>query len=214
MAYSDACVFPYPSGDTSVRRFALEARYMGFDSLVCAGCVSGEFSGVRIYSGLHTKAKNQNELVRAIRKCGASPDIVLVEAGDASFNRAAISTGGVDILRGIHNSGRRAFDDVCGRNAAENSVAVDLDISALVCRRGISRQKALESFAEIMKFQRKFGFMVSVSSGASSYVDMRSPDEIVSLCGLFGMEEDEVLSSLSSVDCIINRPPFVGVIVE
>lgn len=215
MAYSDACVFPYPSGDTSARRFALEAKYMGFDSIVCAdgnGGVSGEFYGVRVYRALHVRAKNQNELVKAMRKCGFGPDIVLVTAGDAAFNRAVLSTGGAGVLRGMHDAGSRAFDDVCARKAAENSVAIDLDLSAIICRKGNSRQKALECFAGIMKFQRKFGFPVSISSGASSYVNMRSVEEIVSLCGIFGMEEDEVRSALGSVDAIINRPPVVDVI--
>ncbi|MBN1431457.1 MAG: ribonuclease P [Methanomicrobiaceae archaeon] len=215
MAYSDACVFPYPSGDTSVRRFAIEARYMGFDSIVCAdGGFSGDIFGVRVYRALCVKAKNQNDLVRAIRKSGFRPDIVLAEAGDTSFNRAALSTGGVDILRGIHDAGRRAFDDVCARKAVENFIAVDIDLSAIICRKGVSRQKALESFAEILKFQRKFGFMISISSGASSYINMRSADEIMSICGIFGMEKDEAASALGSVDSIINRQPVVGVISE
>jgi len=213
MAYSDACVFPYPAGDTSVRRFALEARYMGFDSIVCTdGEISGDISGVGVYRALHVRAKNQNDLVRAIRKCKFSPDIVLAVAGDASFNRAALSTGGVGILRGIHDAGKRAFDDVCAKKASENSVAVDIDLSAVICRRGVSRHKALESFAEILKFQRKFGFPLSISSGASSYINMRSVDEIVHLCELFGMDEGETRSALGSVDEIINRPAFVEVI--
>lgn len=217
MAYSDACVFPYPSGDTSVRRFALESKYLGFDSIVCAdgnGGVSGEFYGVRVYRALHLRQKNQNDLVKAMRKCRSKPDIILVSAGDATFNRAALSTGGVGILRGIHDAGSRAFDDVCGIKAAGNSVAVDIDLSAIICRRENPRQKALESFAEIMKFQRKFGFPVSISSGASSYIHMRSVDEIVSLCGIFGMEEDEVKAALGSVDAIINSQPVVEVIDE
>ena len=192
---------------------------MGFDSIVCsAGVFPGEFppeySGVRIYRGLCVKAKNQNDLVRAIRKCKTGYDLVLAEAGDASFNRAALSTGGVSILRGIHDAGKRAFDDVCAKNAAENSIAVDIDLSAIICRRGISRQKALESFAEILMFRGKFGFPVSISSGASSYISMRSVDEILSLCDIFGMEEDETKLGLQSVESIVNRPPVVEVIEE
>lgn len=188
---------------------------MGFDSLVCAGCdLPGDLYGVRIYSGLYVKTKKQNDVARTIRRSGAGYDIVLVDAGDASFNRAALSVGGTGILRGIHDAGKRAFDDVCGRNAADNFTAVDLDLSAIICRRGISRQKALEAFAEVMKFQRKFGFPVSISSGAASYVNMRSPGEIVSLCGLFGMEDEEVYSALGAADSIVNRLPAVGVVDE
>lgn len=192
---------------------------MGFDSIVCAAGdfspeIPGEFSGVRIYRALYVKAKNQNVLVRTIRKCKYRPDIILVEAGDASFNRAALSTGGVNILRGIHEAGKRAFDDVCARKAAENAIAVDIDLSAVIRMRGISRQKALESFAEILMFQRKFGFPVSVSSGASSYINMRSVDEIVSLCEIFGMEKDEAKFALGSVESVVNSPSVVEVIDE
>ena len=36
MKITDACVYPYPVGDSSVRRFALEARSFGYDSIVAA----------------------------------------------------------------------------------------------------------------------------------------------------------------------------------
>ncbi len=42
MKITDACVYPYPFGDSSVRRMALEARSLGFDRLVAAGVSSGE----------------------------------------------------------------------------------------------------------------------------------------------------------------------------
>ena len=43
MKITDAAVFPYPCGDTSVRRLALEARSLGFDSLVAADTTPGQF---------------------------------------------------------------------------------------------------------------------------------------------------------------------------
>ncbi len=53
MKITDACVYPYPCGDSSVRRMALEARSLGFDRLVAAGVSSGEHFGIEVLHGCH-----------------------------------------------------------------------------------------------------------------------------------------------------------------
>ena len=45
MKITDACVYPYPCGDSSVRRMALEAKALGFDRLVANDTPSGEVYG-------------------------------------------------------------------------------------------------------------------------------------------------------------------------
>ena len=48
MKITDACVYPYPCGDSSVRRMALEAKALGFDRLVADDTPSGEYYGIEI----------------------------------------------------------------------------------------------------------------------------------------------------------------------
>lgn len=213
MLYSDACVYPYPSGDSSVRRMALEARYLGYGRLVCMDCeTSGEFYGVSLLKGCLICSSGYNDFRKILKKECRGCDIIAAYAGDASFNRSVISSGKVDILKGIERCERRSFDDVSARYAAEKGVAVDIDLSAMIGKSGFLRQKALTMYGDILKFSRKYGFMLSVSSGARSYPEMKGIREVENICSLFGMTTDEVRQSLTSVERILNPPENVEVI--
>ncbi|MDD1669737.1 MAG: ribonuclease P, partial [Methanomicrobiales archaeon] len=41
MPLIDGCIHPYPAGDSSLRRMAIEARELGFDQVVAAGGTGG-----------------------------------------------------------------------------------------------------------------------------------------------------------------------------
>ncbi len=64
MKITDACVYPYPFGDSSVRRMALEAKALGFDRLVAADTPSGEFYGIEIYSGILIRDTAVRDLIK------------------------------------------------------------------------------------------------------------------------------------------------------
>ena len=51
MKITDACVFPYPAGDSSLRRLALEARSCGYDSIVAADTPAAEVFGIAVIPG-------------------------------------------------------------------------------------------------------------------------------------------------------------------
>src|SRR5665647_2342542 len=48
MKITDACVCPYPCGDSSVRRMALEAKDLGFERLVAKDVPSGDEYGSKM----------------------------------------------------------------------------------------------------------------------------------------------------------------------
>ncbi|MBP2132456.1 ribonuclease P/MRP protein subunit RPP1 [Methanomicrobium sp. W14] len=204
MVLSDACVFVYPDGDTSVRRMALESRYLGIERILCAG-YSGcnSYSGVFVVGAVCLRPKDFRNFMSSLKKTG-SYDIITVAAGDAGLNRSLISSGRIHILRGIEYAPKKAFDDVCALNAAEKGTAIDINLSSLTRKKGILRQKALDSFSEILKFQRKFGFSLTLSSGARSCTELLSVRDMENLCGLFGMTDDEVKSALNSVDSLLS----------
>jgi len=213
MLYSDACVYPYPSGDTTVRRLALEARYLGYGCIVCADCeTSGEFYGVRVLRGCLIRSSGFNDFRKILKKECRGSDIVAAYAGDASFNRSVISSKKINILKGTERCDRRAFDDVSARYASEKDVAVDIDLSAIIGKSGYLRQKALTTYGDILKFSRKYGFMLTISSGARSYPEMKGVREVENICSLFGMTPDEVRCALTSVEKILNPQQNVEVI--
>ena len=206
MKITDACVYPYPSGDSSVRRMALEARYLGFDRLVAPGISSGEFFGIEVSHGILLRDTPLKDLISRIRQEKNNATVVSVQAGDNGFNRAVIGIKGVHILRGIQSADKTAFDHVAARMAADSRVAVDIDLSPLISGRGITRQRAIHRYRDILVLERRFEFPITLSSHARSILEMRAVREIAGLCSLIGMETPDIERVFTGID-LITTPP-------
>ena len=213
MKITDACVYPYPCGDSSVRRMALEAKALGFDRLVAADTPSGEFYGIEIYPGILIRDSTVKDLISCIKRERNNKAVVSVQAGDNGFNRSAINLKGVHILRGLHSADKNAFDHVAAKMAADNRVAIDLDLSPLISGRGFTRQRAMPRYRDILVLERRYEFPLTISSHARSILDMRAVREITGLCSLVGMDTPDVEMAFFGVDIITTPPnPAVKVI--
>ena len=213
MKITDACVYPYPSGDSSVRRMALEAKALGFDRLVAADTPSGVFYGIEIYSGILIRDTAIRDLTNRIKRERNNKAVVSVQAGDNGFNRSVINLKGVHILSGLHSADKNAFDHVAAKMASDNRVAIDLDLSPLISGRGFTRQRAMHRYRDILVLERRFEFPVTLSSHARSILDMRAVREIAGLCSLLGMDIPDVEKAFFGVDIITTPPnPAVKVI--
>ena len=213
MKITDASVYPYPYGDSSVRRMALEAKALGFDRLVAADTPSGEFYGIEIYSGILIRDTAVRDLICRIKRERNNEPVVSVQAGDNGFNRAVINLKGVHILRGLHSADKNAFDHVAAKMAADNRVAIDLDLSPLISGRGFTRQRAMHRYRDILVLERRYEFPLTISSHARSILDMRAVREITGLCSLVGMDTPDVEMAFFGVDIITTPPnPAVKVI--
>ena len=203
MKITDACVFPYPCGDSSVRRMALEAKALGFERLVAKDIPAGEFYGIEIYTGIHIRDIAVRDLINRIKREKNKEAVLSVQAGDNRFNRAVISTKGVHILRGLCSADKNAFDHVAARMASDNRVAVDIDLSPLISGRGITRQRAMHRYRDILVLEQRYEFPIVLSSHARSILEMRAVREITGLCSLIGMDTADTEKSLSGVDTVI-----------
>ena len=213
MKITDAAVFPYPCGDTSVRRLALEAKTLGYDSLVAIDSPAGSSDGVEILSGIIVQDTPLRDVIARVKRAKDAGIVVSVGARDNGFNRAVIGLRGVHILRGIHAADKTAFDHVTAKMAADNNVAVDMDLSVLISARGVLRQRAIHRYRDILIFERRFEFPVTLSSYARSYLDLRAVREVTGLCSLVGMDISGVEKALDSVGRVTTPPaPSVRVI--
>lgn len=212
MKITDACVYPYPLGDSSVRRMALEARKLGFDGLVAAATASGEFAGIEVYSGILIERTATKDIINRVRREKNTKTVLSVQAGDNAFNRAMISLKGVHIIRGIQLADKTAFDHVAAKMAADNQVAIDIDLSPLISGRGISRQRAIHRYRDVLVLERRFEFPITISSHARSILEMRAVREIAGLCTLLDMGISDTEMALSGVDTI-TKPPVPAVTV-
>lgn len=212
MTVTDACVCPYPAGDSSIRRMALEARELGFDRLVAVGVPSGEYSGLPVIEGALISGGSAKDIAARVKRAHAAGAFVLVQAGENGFNRAILGLNGVHILTGIHAADRHAFDHVTAKMAADKGIALDISLAPLIRQRGAARQKALDRYLDIVMLSRKFGFPLTLSTHARSILMMRSVREISALASLIGLDIAEVEKGLSSVDTLLAPQGSVKVI--
>jgi len=213
MKITDAAVFPYPCGDTSVRRFALEAKALGFDSIVAMDTPACSYEGVDVAGGVLIRERSVKDVIPRVKRAREAGAVVSVCAGDNGFNRAVIGLKGVQILRGIHTADKTAFDHVAAKMAADNGVAVDIDFSVLVSARGVARQRAIHRYRDLLVFGQRFEFPLTISSHARSYLDLRSVREISGLCTLVGMDTPAVEKALGAIGTATTPPePAVRVV--
>ncbi len=199
MKITDACVYPYPAGDSSVRRLALEARSCGYDSVVASETPVSEICGITVIPGMFVTGIPAKDVQNRVKKSRSTGAVVSVQMGDNGFNRAVAGTTGVHILRGIGTADKRAFDHVAARIAADNITAIDIDLSPLISGRGHLRQKAIHRYLVLMVLHRRFEFPLTISSSARSVLGLRAVREVTGLCSLFGMDETDVRAALAGV---------------
>lgn len=210
---TDANVCPYPAGDSTLARMALEAAELGFDSIVTVGGEGSPSCEIEVLRGIVISAPSQKEIIRQVRKPAArNADVIFVNAGDIPFNRAAVSIREVHVIRNIHAARKNAFDHVAARSAAERGTAVDISLLPIIQYRGIRRQRALQQYADLLTLKRRYDFPLTISSGARSILEQRSVREAQSLCALFGMTGTEVREAFSSVGRIIEPERPVRVV--
>ena len=173
-----------------------------------AGCTIGD---VRFLSGAEIAVNSVKSCRDAVRKTRKA-DIVMVHAGDGAFNRAVLGNIQFQILRGIYRTDRRAFDHVSARLAADRGIAVDIDLSRLILESGTRRQRALERYREIARLSRKYGFMLTLSSGGRSLTGLRSTRAFSLLGAVAGLEDEQVRRALATPAALMSPGRPVEVI--
>lgn len=206
MKITDAAVYPYPLGDASVRRLALEAAALGFDSIVAADTPSGTYGEVEVRSGLMIHDVSIKDVLSAVKRSKDSGKVISVNAANNSFNRAVIGIKGVHILRGIQSADKLAFDHVAAKMAADNRVAVDIDLFPIIMGRSVARQRAIHRYMDILVLEQRFEFPLTLSTHAHSLLEMRNVRDIAGLCSLFGMDVADVERALAGVGTVLTPP--------
>lgn len=212
MTVADTCIHPYPAGDSSLRRMAIEAGELGFDTIVVPDGLPIISCGVRVIPAALIAEESVRAVSGQIKKRGNGQSLVMVNAGENGFNRAVLNLKGVHVLRNLHLTRKQSFDHICARLAADRGVAVDLDLYPVIHAAGRTRQRVLVRFGELIRIYSRYRFPLTISSNARSVLDLRSVEEIILLCSLFGMEEDDVQAALSTVGGLMNPPGPVRVV--
>lgn len=212
MIATDGLVHPYPGGDSSLRRMALEAHELGFDSIVATGGDHCDIPGIVVVPGVLISATAVRGVISQLKRAGNANGLVLVNAGDNAFNRSVLSLKGIHILRNLHTTHKHSFDHVCGRIAAEKGVAVDIDLRPLIHLRGNIRQKVLYRYQDLVRLHERFTFPITLSSNALSVLDQRSVRDMVHLSALFDLDETLAWEALGTIGRLLSPERAVRVV--
>jgi ribonuclease P/MRP protein subunit RPP1 len=212
MKFTDSCIHPYPSGDSSLRRMALEAEELGFDSCVIVNNSHHLGVDINLLKGYVITGTSLKDVVTSSRRIPKWSDLVYINARDSSFNRAVLSLNGIHVLRNIGKEPNHTVDHLTARLAAEHCIALDIDLHPIIHSRNEMRQQVLQHYEDLIQLHRSFNFPLTISTNAHSILDQRSIREVILLCSLFGMERHEVYSALATPGNILAQKKVVDVI--
>lgn len=175
------------SGVDSPSRLLKEAERLGVKPGLCDGMA---YEGV--LSGIEIRAESKRALVRAVRENWRRFDYVVVHGGEANINRAATRDSRVDILAHPYKGRRDAgVDVVIARQAAENQVAIEVDLWSIISARGMARVRHVQKVQRILKLSRKYGFTIVATSGAKSRYELRGAKEAEAILMSVGFTQEE-----------------------
>lgn len=202
----DGCVFPYPSGTVSISRYARELSDFGYSGIVSASITLGPHTyDIPVWTARYLTGVQARLLAREAGRAAGKEEVVYVQAGDAGYNRSALTTSGVHVLMDVQNSPKDGFDRYCAQLAADCEVGVGLSVRPLIELIGVARQKMIRKYEEIFTLQNRYEFPLVLSSHASDITHLKSPREMVRLFSMVWEDEELLMASLGTIHQIKNR---------
>ncbi len=157
-------------------------------------------SNIIIKKCVEISCKHPEDLRKKVQKSRKKADILLVRGGDLKVNRAACEDQRVDILSQPYRSRRDSgINHVIARKAAENSVAIEINLKILLKTNLRYRYRVLSQFRHIIELQRKFKFPLIITSSANSKYDLITPQDITALSKCFQMSFEESFDAISKI---------------
>ncbi|MDI9624793.1 MAG: RNase P subunit p30 family protein [Methanothermobacter sp.] len=159
-----------------------------------------DFQDFEIIKAVNINAETPRQLKRKVDKFRKTADIIIVEGGNPKINRAACENIRVDILsRPYQNRRDPGINHVHARAAAENNVAIELNIKDIITSYLKVRTRLFEYYRDIIKLHRKFHFPIVITSSATSTYDLRTPKDTIALFKCINMKENEIIDALSTI---------------
>jgi ribonuclease P/MRP protein subunit RPP1 len=152
-----------------------------------------------LYSAVEVSGK-PSKLKDEIKKYKDTSDILIARGKDEEVARAALEAERLDMLLQPVK-----FNNVLGKLASDNSIALGFNIGSIIHTRGDDRIMELRIMRTNLKYARKYELQMILTCEPYSPYDFRSPREVVALGGLFGMSPKEAVDAMSAVPVDIIR---------
>jgi ribonuclease P/MRP protein subunit RPP1 len=206
--FYDFCVHAVPEGENTAQELAALAQHFGYSGLALTnsseklpkiGDVLSPIEGFEVFRGVELMEENPSKLQGMIRKFRSNTDILIVHGGSEAVNRAAVENPRVDILNHPSFEKSSGLNHVLAKAAAENGVALGLDLRSLFHSRGQRRIRLLSDLRVNLDLARKYDVHLILVSDAMSCFDLRAPREMLAMAEICGFEETEAFEALSTV---------------
>ncbi len=161
-----------------------------------------------IYNAIEVSGKPSN-LRDEIRKYKDTGDILIARGRNEEVARAAVETERLDIILQPVK-----FNNVLGKIASDNSIALGFNIGSIIHTRGEERVLELRIMRANLMYARKYDLQMVLTCEPYSRYDFRSPREMAALGGMFGMSPKEAVDGMSTVPLDIIRKKSTGHIQE
>lgn len=211
--FYDLNIYSEPEGKNTIEEMAALSKHFCYKGIAitnssrsCSPVRSTCFGDFEVFSGVELNVDNASKLHGLIGKYRKMVDVIIVHGGSESINRAAVENSNVDVLSNFGSLKDNGFNHVLAKSANENDVAISFDLGDIISYRGGRRVKALSNFRKDLKLVRKYDVPFLLTSNARSCYDLRAPQELIALAGLFGMTREEAICGLSATpESIISR---------
>jgi ribonuclease P/MRP protein subunit RPP1 len=203
-----------PDDKNSLAQFVSAAKEFGYSGVAALNMknnrtyqnqLPGDFS---IYSAIEVSGK-PSKLRDEIRKYKDTIDIVISRGTNEEIARAAIETERLDIILQPVK-----FNNVLGKMASNNSIALGFNIGSIIHTWGEERVRELRIMRTNLMYARKYDLQMVLTCEPYSLYDFRSPREMAALGSLFGMGPEETVDAMSTVPLDIMRKKSTGHVQE
>lgn len=157
----------------------------------------------QIIQARYIRGTNLKNIQKEIQNPAGKDQYCMAQAGENGLNRSLLTLSGIHTLCDLHIAPKNAFDRFCAQLAAERNIAVDIRVRPLWELKGVSRQRVIRVYEELLLLQNRYEFPLTVSTGALTPYDMRSVRAVKVLLAEIGMDMDLINRSFSSVPSLL-----------
>lgn len=199
-------VHAIPDGDATVARFALCVSEYGYEGMVVrnhvdsvpafdADVISSTYD-LDIVSGIEIRGLNPEQVSGHLGTVRDEYVIVFVHGGTTALNRFAVGQPSVDVL--AHPlSGDGSIDHVMAREAVENDVRVEVNLSRILRQEGGQRVHAIRDLTLLQRLIKQYGTAHVVTADPTSHLQLRGPRELIAVGEAIGLAPDFIKEGLN-----------------
>lgn len=145
------------------------------------------------------KPRNQEDLMRFLRKFRRKTEIICIVCDDKEIARSAAKDHRVDLINFPSlDYYKRFFDRAEAELSFSNQTALEVDVKSLLVLEGPPRVRLLSSLRREVALAKEFHVPIVLSSGVSEERLIRMPRDLASIAYLLGLGESEALDAVST----------------